>query len=62
MSLSVDHALDRRTVGEIQEKVIERSGRDAVSRLLYARDDGEAIAAWKLDLDRILHVFNVRSV
>jgi len=33
-----------------------------VSRLFHAKDDKEAIAAWRLELNRILHVFNVRSV
>ena len=33
-----------------------------VSRLAYAKNDKEKIAAWKLDLNWILHVFNVRLV
>jgi len=33
-----------------------------LSRLANAKNDKEAIAAWKLDLIRILQVFNVRSV
>ena len=53
---------DRRTVAEIQRKVIKRSGRHSVSRFLHSRDDKDAIAAWKSDLNRILIVFNVRSV
>jgi hypothetical protein len=28
----------------------------------YAKNDKETIATWKLELDRILQVFNVRSV
>ena len=55
-------ALDRRTVAEIQEKVIEKAGRNLLSRLVYAKDDKDAIASWRLDLNRILHIFNVRSV
>ena len=43
-------------------KAIKQSGRNAVSRLIHARNDKDVIAAWKLDLDRILRVFNVRSV
>ena len=54
-------ALKRRAVAKIQRKVVKRGGRNAVSRLLQARDDKEAIAAWRLDLHRILHVFNVRA-
>ena len=49
-------------MAEIQGKVIKRSGRNAVSRLLHAKSDKETIATWKSDLNRILHVFNVRSV
>jgi len=31
------------------------------SRLFHAKNDKEVIAAWRLDLNRVLHVFNVRS-
>ena len=48
-------------MAEIQRKVIEQSGRSAVSQLIHANDK-ETIAAWNLDLTRILHVFNVRFV
>jgi hypothetical protein len=47
-------------VAEIQRKVIKQSGRNAVSRLLRAKNDKETIAGWKLELNRILHVFSVR--
>ena len=57
-----DGALDRRTVAEIQGKVIKRSGRNAVSRFVHARNDKETITTWRSDLNRILHIFNVRSV
>ena len=53
---------DRRTVAEIQAKVLKRGGRGRASRFLHSRDDKDAIAAWKSDLNRILHVFNVRSL
>jgi tetratricopeptide (TPR) repeat protein len=49
-------------VAEVQGKAIKRSRRNPVSRLLHAKNDKELIAAWKLDLNRILHVFNVRYV
>ena len=49
-------------MAEIQGKVTKRSGRGAVSRFLHAKNDRETIAIWKSDLNRILHVFNVRSV
>ena len=39
---------------------IEKQGRrNVVSRYLHARNDKEKIAAWKLDLNRLLQVFNV---
>ena len=53
--------LDRRTVAEIERKVIKQSGRNTISRVFHAKNDKEAIVAWKLDLNRTLHVFNVRS-
>ena len=49
-------------MAEIQRKVIKQSKRNAVSRIIHAANDKDAIAAWKLDLNRILQVFNVRSV
>ena len=54
--------LDHRTVAEIQEDVLKRSGRGRVSRFLRSRDDKDMIAAWKSDLNRLLRVFNVCSV
>jgi len=42
--------------------VIKQSGRHSVSRFFHARNDKDAIAAWKSDLNGILHVFNVRSL
>ena len=53
------HSLDCRTVAEIQEKILKRSGRHRLSRFFHSRDDKDAVAAWKSDLNRILHVFNV---
>ena len=52
-------SLDRRTVAEIQDKILKRSGRHGVSRFFRSSDDKDAIAAWKSDLNGILHVFNV---
>jgi len=37
-------------------------GTQSLSRLLRAKNDKETIAAWWLELNRILHVFNVRLV
>ena len=47
---------------EIQRKVIEQGERNVVSRFIHSENDKEAITTWKLNLDKILHVFNVRSV
>ena len=58
----INDAPDRRTVAEIQRKVTKQSKRNAVSRIVQARNDKDTIAAWKLELGRILQVFNVRSV
>ena len=46
----------------IQKKGVQQGKRNVVSRLFHAKDDKEKIAAWKLDLNQILHVFNVCSV
>ena len=46
---------------EIQRKIVKQGNRNAVSRL-YAKNDKDAIVAWRQDLNRILHIFNVRSV
>jgi len=51
-----------RTVDEIQRHVIKRGRWNAISRRYHAKEDKEAIATWKLDLDRILRVFDVCSV
>ena len=40
-------------------KIIKKGKRGVISRLLHAKNDKETIAAWKLDLGRILLVFNV---
>jgi len=57
---SLNRVLNRRTIAEIQRKVIKQSGRNSASRLFYAKYDKETIAAWKMDLNRILQIFNVR--
>ena len=54
-----DDALDRSTLAEIQRKIIKKSKRNSVCRLLYAKSDKEMIAGWKSDLSKILLVFNV---
>ena len=59
--LPVYRVIGDRTVTEMQTKIIKRSERHTVSRFLRARTDKDTIAGWKLDLNRILVVFNVRS-
>ena len=49
-------------MAEIQRKVIKQSGRNVVSRLFHAKNDKELIVTWKAELNRILLVFNVRSI
>ena len=56
------HDLDGRTVEEIEKKVTEQSERHRFFRIILSRSDKDAIAGWKSDLNRILNVFNVRSV
>ena len=42
--------------------VVEKGRRNRLTRLVHAKNDKDMIATWKLDLNRILLVFNVRSV
>ena len=58
---SAHRVLNCSTVAEIQEKVIEKGERSLLSRLAHARNDKEVMATWRSDLNRVLHVFNVRS-
>ena len=43
-------------------KLVRWVKRNAVSPSFHAKRDEETIAAWKLDLDKVFRVFNVRSV
>ena len=54
--------LNRRTLGGIQKKVVKQGARNPVLRLILTKGDKEKIAAWKQDLVRVLHVFNVCSI
>jgi len=49
-------------VADIQKNVAKWAKRNPVSRHLNAKKDKETIAARRVDLDRILQVFNVRPV
>ena len=46
----------------MQEKIIKQRKRHAVSQMFHAKDDKDKIATWRQDLDRVLHIFNVRSL
>ena len=43
-------------------RIVKQSTRSVISRHLHAKNDKDKIAAWRSDLVRILHVFNVRSI
>ena len=47
---------------EIQGRITKQGKRNAIFRHLTSKSDKERIAAWRLDLNRILHVFNVCPV
>lgn len=47
-------------MAKIEGHVVKRGKRNSISRFFRARNDGEAIAAWRVDLKKILHVLNVR--
>jgi len=49
-------------VAAIQRRIINQGRRHIILRHLHAKNDKEKIAAWRLDLIRILHVFNVRYI
>ena len=61
-SPSTYRVLDRRTVAEIQNEIVKQGGRHRFTRFIHARNDKDTIADWKSDLNRILVIFNVRSV
>lgn len=54
--------LNRRTVAEIQKRIIDQGKRHPVSRVLHTKTDRDMIAVWRQDLNRILQIFNVRSI
>jgi hypothetical protein len=55
-------ALYRRTVADIQKRLVKWGKRNVASRHFHAKKDKETIAAWRLDLEKILQVFKVRFV
>jgi nicotinate-nucleotide pyrophosphorylase len=46
---------------EIQRNIIRQGKRSSVTRL-FRGNDSEAVATWRLEFNKILRVFNVRSV
>jgi len=48
-------------VGEIERNIIKQGNRNVISQRLHSKNDKERISAWKLDLDKIIQVFDVRS-
>ena len=48
-------------VAQIQRSVVEPDKRNIFSRILNPKKDKDAIAAWRSELDRIVHVFEVCS-
>ena len=59
---SIYKGLNRRAMAEIQGNVVARGKRNVLSQLFHSKDDKEAIAAGKEDLDEILRIFMVRLV
>ena len=53
---------NRRTVAGIQKKIVKWGKRNPISQRFRAKEDKELIATWRLDLEKILHIFNVCSV
>jgi len=54
--------LSPRTVYEIQTNITKRGKQNAISRRYHAKNDKEAIATWRSDLNGIRRVINVRFV
>ena len=54
--------LNRRTMDNVQTRIVDKNERNAFSRALHAKGDKDAIAAWKQEFNRILQIFNVRPV
>ena len=46
----------------IEGNIIKQGKRNGISQRLHAKSDKEKVAAWGSDLDKMLQVFNVRSV
>ena len=49
-------------MADIQGRVDKKNSRNVFSRIFHAQNDKDTIAAWQADLNRLLQIFNVRSV
>ena len=62
LSLTICCRSDYRTVTDIKNEIAERSKQNAFLRTVHAKNNSQTIADWKSDLDRVLLIFNVRTV
>jgi len=53
---------DRRTVADIQRKLVKWNKLNVVFRYFLARKEKKTVAGWRLGLENILQIFDVRSV
>jgi hypothetical protein len=49
-------------VSDIQRRLVKWGKRNMASEYFHRKRDKATIAAWKLEIERILRVFEVRSV
>ena len=49
-------------MADIQIKVAKQSKRNRISRAFHAKNDSQTIASWKVDLNRVLLIFNVSCI
>ena len=47
-------------MAQIQKSAVEPDNRNLLSRIFNTKSDKDRVAAWRSDLDRILHIFEVR--
>ena len=45
----------------IQKHIVKRGKRVALRRFIFSKENEKLIATWRLDLDEICRVFDVRS-
>ena len=48
-------------MAQIQRSAVEPDKQNFISRIFNAKKDKETVAAWRSELDRIVHIFEVRS-